>query len=109
MSKVKGKIKPIKDRVIVHNMNFGEKRTSTGIFIPSDDGKESGVHPRWGQVYAKGPENKEEFQIDDWILVEHGRWTRGIEVEGDNGETTTIRMIDNSAILMWSNEQPESN
>ena len=106
MSKVVGTLKPIRDRVIVHNMHFGEQRSSGGIVILGDDGKDRGIYPRWGQIFAKGPENKEPFQVGDWILVEHGRWTRGVTYEMENGEETVIRMVDNNCILMWAKEKP---
>lgn len=106
MAAVKGKLKPIRDKVIVHNMHFGEQRSSGGLVILGDDGKDRGIYPRWGQIFAVGPDHKEEFNVGDWILIEHGRWTRGIELELENGETTTIRMVDNSAIIMWDNEKP---
>ncbi len=108
MSKVKGKLRPLRDRIIVHNMHFGEQRSSGGIVILGDDGKDRGIYPRWGQVFAVGPDHKEEFDVGDWVLVEHGRWTRGIELDSDDGEATTIRMVDNNCILMWAKEKPES-
>ena len=107
MAVVKGKIVPLRDKVIVHHMHFGEQKSSGGIVILGDDGKDRGIHPRWGQVFAVGPEHKEEFGVGDWILVEHGRWTRGIQLELENGEETTIRMVDNSCVLMWSETKPE--
>lgn len=106
MNVVKGKLVPLRDRVIVHNMHFGEQRSSGGIVILGDDGKDRGIYPRWGQVFAKGPENKEEFQVGDWILVEHGRWTRGISYDNGDIEPTVIRMVDNNCILMWAKEKP---
>lgn len=106
MSKVVGTLKPIRDRVIVHNMHFGEQRSSGGIVILGDDGKDRGIYPRWGQIFAKGPENKEPFQVGDWILIEHGRWTRGVTYETEAGEETVIRMVDNNCILMWAKEKP---
>jgi len=106
MNKIKGKLKPIKDRIIVHNMHFGEQKSSGGIIILGDDGKDRGIYPRWAQVFAKGSENKEDFDVGDWILIEHGRWTRGITYELETGEETIIRMIDNNCILMWSKEKP---
>ena len=106
MSKVVGTIKPIRDKILIHNMHFGEQKSSGGIVILGDDGKDRGIYPRWGQIFAKGPENKEPFDVGNWILVEHGRWTRGITYELENGEETTIRMVDNNCILMWSLEEP---
>jgi hypothetical protein len=40
-----------------------------------------------------------------WILVAHGRWTRGIEIEDDTG-VHTIRRVDADDILLMSDEQP---
>lgn len=108
MSIVKGKLRPLKNKVIVHNMHFGEQRTSGGLIILGDDGKDRGIYPRWGQVYAKGEENTDDYQVGDWILVEHGRWTRGIELEdSESNDPFTIRMVDTNCILMWSKEKPE--
>ena len=103
--KIKGKLSPIKNRVIVSDMNFGEQVTKGGIILTGDDGKTRGIYPRWGKVHAKGPENKDEYQVGDWILVEHGRWTRGIDVNEGNGENT-LRMVEAESIMGWSKEKP---
>lgn len=100
------KVIPLHDKVLVHNMNFGEQTTKSGIVLTSDNGKERGIYPRWGQVFAVGPEHKEEFGVGDWILVEHGRWTRGIDLELEGGTKTTVRMVENSSIMMWDNQAP---
>ena len=103
--KVNGKLNPIRNRVIVSDMNFGEQVTKGGIILTGDDGKTRGIYPRWGKVHAKGPENKDEYQVGDWILVEHGRWTRGIDVNEGNGENT-LRMVEAESIMGWSKEKP---
>ena len=102
---VKGNLKPIKDKVIVSDMHFGEQKTASGIIIRDDDGTAHGVHPRWGRVWAKGPTNEEEYEVGDWILIEHGRWTHGIKLETDAGDIT-VRMVDNKDILMASKDKP---
>jgi co-chaperonin GroES (HSP10) len=104
---VKGTIKPLHDKVLVADMNFGEQRSSGGIVMLGDDGKDHGIHPRWARVYAVGPEHKEDYNVGDWVLVEHGRWSRGIEVE-DNGNKITIRLIDNNCVMLWDKEQPDT-
>lgn len=104
---VKGKLIPLRDKILVHNMNFGEQVTTSGIVITSDDGKERGIYPRWAQVFAVGPEHKEEFNVGDWILIEHGRWTRGIDYENENGTKITLRMVDNPCIMMWNDTPPK--
>jgi hypothetical protein len=39
--------------------------------------------------------------------MEHGRWTRGIKCENDDGTEYTIRMIDKICVMMWSDEEPK--
>jgi len=86
-------------------MNFGEQKTSTGIVLLSDDGKSEGVKPRWAQVFAVGPEQTD-VKIGEWVLVEHGRWTRGITVEDETGVEFTIWRVDPAGILMSADERP---
>jgi len=104
--KVQGTIVPIKDRVMVTDMQFGMERTTSGIYIPSDDGKTQGIHPRWARVWAIGPE-QQDVNVGDWICIEHGRWSRGITVEQDGGTEITVHMVDVNAIMMISDKKPE--
>ena len=103
---IKGNIRAIQDRVIVKNMYFGEQTTKGGIILGSDDGKTRGIYPRWGQVHSKGPLNKDPYEVGDWILVEHGRWTRGINIDND-GDEFEMRMVDTETILAYSAEKPD--
>lgn len=96
------KFTPLHDSVIVTEMNFEERKISTGIVVVSDDGKNSGIRPRWGKVYAIGPEQKD-VQVGQFVLVAHGRWTRGIKIEDDHGQHT-VRRIDINDILAISDE-----
>jgi co-chaperonin GroES (HSP10) len=102
---VKGNVKAIGDKVLVSDVHFGDQVTKGGIIIANDNGKTRGIYPRWGQVFSKGPDNKEEYSVGDWILIEHGRWTRGISIETDSG-TAEIRMVENKSILAMSKEKP---
>jgi co-chaperonin GroES (HSP10) len=102
----KGKIRPIRDHVIVSDMDFGVQKTASGIVIQSDNGKSRGVKPRWGKVWAIGPEQNE-VTVGDWICVEHGRWTRTFEIEQEDGNIIELRRVDNTAILMSSEERPD--
>jgi len=105
MSKVTGKLIPIRDNVLITDMDFGEQETSSGIVLLSDDGKSEGVKSRWGRVWAIGPEQKD-VKVGEWILLEHGRWTRGVTVVEEDGTEITIRRADTKAILMVSKEKP---
>lgn len=97
-------LRALKDHVLVKDMNFGARQTSSGIFLLSDDMRTAGIRPRWAEVYAIGPDQKV-IQEGQWILVSHGRWTRGIKIEDANGETT-IRRIDPKDVLLVANEMP---
>lgn len=94
---------PLHDGVIVSDMKFAERYTTGGIFIPSDDKQIHGVHSRWGRVYAVGPEQTE-IKVGQWILISHGRWTRGVNIKDADGEHT-VRRVDNNDILAVSDEE----
>jgi co-chaperonin GroES (HSP10) len=104
MSVVKGKLRPLRNTVLVSDMGFEEQTTASGIVIQSDDGKSHGVKPRWARVWAIGPEQTE-VKLGEWIYIEHGRWTRGVKVE-ENGEEIVIRRVDTDAILLQADEKP---
>ena len=104
MSVIKGKLRPLRNTVLVSDMGFEEQTTASGIVIQSDDGKSHGVKPRWARVWAIGPEQVE-VKLGEWIYIEHGRWTRGIKVE-ENGEDIVIRRVDTDAILLQADEKP---
>jgi co-chaperonin GroES (HSP10) len=106
LNPLKGKLQPIKKNVIVTDMYFGEQTTKGGLILRDDDGTTRGIYPRWARVHAKGPENTDKYQVGDWVLVEHGRWTRSVEIDEGAGQKE-LRMIDVDAILMWSDRKPE--
>ena len=97
-------LKPLHDSVIVSDMTFDERLTTGGIVLLSDNGKSTGIRPRWGRVYAVGPDQKD-IRVGTWVCVEHGRWTRGIEIEDENGKQT-LRRVDPKDVMMESNEKP---
>lgn len=100
-----GRLRPIRDHVLVQDMQFEERRTSTGIVLLNDNGTGLGIRPRWGKIYAVGPE-QEDLAVGQWIMVAHGRWTRGVDIEDDNGKHT-IRRIDPKDVLLISDEEPQ--
>ena len=98
------KLHAIKDHVIVTDMYFGERKLNSGIVLLNDDERSDGIRPRWAQVYAVGPE-QHDVQVGQWVLVEHGRWTRGLKVEIDNNEFV-IRRADPKCIIFVSDDEP---
>ena len=98
-------IQALQDTVLVADMEFDTRITSTGLILPNDNGTSLGIRPRWGRVYAVGPKQTE-VAVGQWIMVAHGRWTRGIDIEdGQQDHKRTIRKIDPKDILLISNSQ----
>ena len=104
---IKGTPRAVGNRVLVTDMYFGEQKTKGGIILGDDDGKTRGIYPRWGKVYSKGPDNKDDYNIGDWILIEHGRWTRSLKLETANDGEIEIRMIEAESVLAYSDEKPD--
>lgn len=100
-------ITPLKKRVLVSDMHFGETKTAGGIIVPDDDGTSGGVHPRWAKVYAIGKDQKD-VTVGQWVMVAHGRWSRAFKVT-KNGTELEVRMIDENDILLTSDAEPEHN
>lgn len=95
-------LKPLNDSVVVVDMVFDERITTGGIVLLNDNGKGTGIRPRWAQVYAVGPDQTD-VKVGDWILVSHGRWTRGIDIEDETGKHT-LRRVDPADILLQSDQ-----
>ena len=98
------RLRVLHDFVLTTDMNFEERQLSSGIILPGDNGRASGIRPRWGKVYAIGPEQKD-VTVGQWICVAHGRWTRGLRIEDSEG-VKTIRRIDPNDILLVSDDPP---
>jgi len=98
------KIRALHDDVLVQDMDFGEQTTAGGIIVKSDDGKVHGIKPRWGQVYKVGP-NQTDVHPGQWILIEHGRWTRKIKIDDGNG-AKEIQKVEVKSILAVADEKP---
>lgn len=105
MSAVTGKVIPIRDNVLVSEMEFGEERTTSGIIIQQLDGKMEGIKARWGKVWAVGPDQKD-VKVGEWVCIDHGRWTRGVKVKSEEGNEIVIRRIDNKDILLVADNKP---
>lgn len=102
----KGDPSPIGNRVFVTEMHFGEQKTKSGLIITDDNGTTRGIYPRWAKVYSKGPENNDPYNTGDWVLIEHGRWTRSFQVE-TSGEIVELRMAESESILGYSDTKPD--
>lgn len=83
----------------------GERKLNSGIVLPNDDGKDSGIRHRWAQVYSVG-EEVNDIAVGQWILIDHGRWSRGVEIR-DNDESIVLFQVDwPNGTLLVSDEKP---
>ena len=99
-----GDLQPLGKRILVSKMQFGEKKTQGGIILTDDDGKGTGIHTRWCQVYAVGPK-QEDVTVGQWLLIAHGRWSRAFKINKPDS-IEIVRMIDENEILLVSDETP---
>jgi len=100
-------ITPLKKRVLVSHMHFGETKSKGGIILMDDDGSAGGIHPRWAKVYAVGNQ-QEDVKVGQWLMIAHGRWSRAFKVAKE-GVELEVRMIDENDILLVSDDEPEFN
>ena len=104
---VENDIIPLKKRVLVSDMHFGETKSKGGIILVDDDGTAEGIHPRWGKVYAIG-DQQDDVKVGQWIMVSHGRWSRGFKIKKKDVELE-VRMVDENDILLVSDDEPDFN
>ena len=101
---IKGPIKPLRDRILVRNIQKGIQKTAGGILLPDDNATERGIHPRWARVYAVGSDI-DYVKVGQWVLMEHGRWSEGFDLE-ENGEIFDLRLAEGKSLLMVSDDEP---
>ena len=109
---VENDITPLKKRVLVSDMHFGETKSKGGIIMVDDDGTAEGIHPRWGKVYAVG-KLQDDVKVGEWVMVAHGRWSRAFKLKrkekgsaGDIGVELEVRMIDENDCLLYTSPSP---
>jgi co-chaperonin GroES (HSP10) len=94
----------IKDKIIVADMDFEERVTASGLILPNDDMEQRGIRPRWARVVGVGPEQTE-VEVDEWVYVAHGRWSRGIDIINTDDDTPmTLRQVDPLEIYLKAPE-----
>jgi len=97
-------LRALKDHVLVSDMNFSGRKLSSGLILLNDDGRGAGIRPRWAQIYATGPEQMD-VRVGQWVLVDHGRWTRGVKITDGTGDHV-IRRVDANDLLLVSDAEP---
>ena len=98
------KVRALPHDVLVIDMDMGEMKSAGGIIVQSADGKVNGIKPRWAKVYKVGSEVTD-IKEGQWILIEHGRWTRKIKIDDGEGEKD-FQKVEVKSILAVADEKP---
>lgn len=98
MKTFKGSLMPLPGKILGRDLQFGERITFGGLIVVDDDGKTTGIHPRWARVWRIG-EGVVDVKVGDWVLMAHGRWSRTVQIEED-GETFKVNLLDPDGILL---------
>ena len=102
----KVKVRALPTDILVINMDMGEQVTDAGIVIASDDGKAHGVKPRWAEVYKVGANCGINVKEGQWVLIEHGRWTRKMKIDDGQGEKE-FQKVEVKSIIAVTDERPK--
>ena len=86
-------------------LQLGERVTKGGIVLMDDNGKNSGIRPRWAQIW-KVADNIDWVKPGQWVLCEHGRWTMRITVKDDEGKDFQFVKLDPNGIMCVQDEAP---
>lgn len=100
--KIDKDVEPLDDDILVIDMEQGYQKTSGGIILPDDTSSEKGIRSRWAKVYKIG-KNITNVEEDEYILVEHGRWTYAITIEDNDGNNLELQKVDPKDILLAGN------
>jgi co-chaperonin GroES (HSP10) len=98
-------VRPLSKDLLVIGMDMGEQVTTAGIVIASDDGKAHGVKPRWAEVYRVGEQCEINVKPGQWILIEHGRWTRKIKINDGEGEKE-FQKVEVKSVIAVTDQRP---
>ncbi len=77
------------------------KKSKSGLLVADKEMTTGAIKPRWFEITSVG-EKIDWCKEGDYILVDHGRWTRGVEIDGEK-----VFMVDNKDCLAISHERPE--
>ena len=64
------RIRATRETILAKTMERGERKSAGGIVIPDDNGTDSGIRPRWCQVYDVGVESEFKDDIRSVIYVD---------------------------------------
>jgi co-chaperonin GroES (HSP10) len=99
-------ITPIRDNVMAKMLEpVGQERNVNGIILTERNLGEESIRPRWFEVICVGPEQTD-LQAGSFVLVPHGRWSRGLDVDGTLREADKLFLLDNESLMGTSDVNP---
>jgi len=105
-------LKPLRDVILVkgiHESFAEERRSKAGLIIMADKFDGAAIRPRWAQVYAVA-ENVDDYDVGQWVLIEHGRWSRSVTIEDPDAEVIINRVDPDGVMGTWDGaDKPVNN
>lgn len=99
------KLTPLHNNVFITDIEEGNRLTRGGVILLNDNMSHAGIRPRWGRVFAIGPDVID-IAVGEWVLVEHGRWTNRIDVTLDGEDLQLWRIDYPDAVMLATDEDP---
>ena len=100
------KLRPLPGRLYCKALETGLRTSAGGIVLTDDNSATAGVggvRPRWFQVVNVNIDtNLDDIKIGDYVLVEHGRWSR--RFSGTDIDNYSI--VEEKAVLLVSEDAP---
>jgi co-chaperonin GroES (HSP10) len=103
------KLNPLRDNVMAKMIEpvGALRKTHGGVLMTEHQQSEEFVRARWFVVTHVGPEQNDVTE-GQYVLVSHGRWSRGIDFDNTHLEADKLFLIDNDELLMVSDIDPLS-
>ena len=106
---MKQRITPMRGRITAQILEDPRKEqvTKEGVILLANDGTEAGMQPRWFKAIAVHPEEKD-VKEGDYVLVEHGRWSREyVKPNKDGTGEDVIIVVESKSVIGVSDEVPK--
>ena len=95
------KITPLRGKITAQLLEDPRKEsvTKAGVILLADNKTESGMKPRWFKALAVHPEEKD-VKEGDYVLVEHGRWSREyVKPNKDGTGEDVIIVVESKSVI----------
>lgn len=102
-------IYPLRDKVLGRMLDpvGGTKTTTGGVIVVEHNMTDSAIRPRWFEVTHVGPDQKD-VSVGQYVLMPHGRWSRGIDVDGTHRVEDFLFLLDHNDMMGVQDVNPLS-